>query len=1006
MYTGSFNVEQRTQEIGRDLFRRVRERHVPFSLNRWLDQRFMRVAMRDEAVKAQLFRLVDALPALRSSRQVNGHLREYLTTVSERLAPPARAAVVHWPDNGRLGSIVAGITEKTVRHIARGFIAASTLNDAERAILEMRRRGLAFTIDVLGEAVVSEAEAEQSARTYRQLVEELSDKVTDVNVSVKLSSLDSQFDPIDPAGTSRRVRDRLRPILRAARTRGAFINFDMEQRAYKDITLRIFREILDEDEFRHWHDVGIAIQAYLEESADDLDALARWIEKRGGPVWVRLVKGAYWDYETVVAARNNWPVPVFTEKAGTDANFERLTTFLLEHHELLRPAIGTHNIRSIAHALAAAERLGLWEGHSWPDPGRARKGAPTYEFQMLYGMAEPVQAALVEMGQRVRVYTPFGQLLPGMAYLVRRLLENTSNESFLRAGFLEHLSEEQLLMKPQDQLHGGPRSVVAATHRTRQSVSLHAFPNEPVADFSREEARAAMRQALESLDLGQTWPLVIGGRRVATANLIESINPSHSDRVVGRVPCAGAGHAREAVAAAKEAFPKWRDTPPAGRVALLQRVAAVMRQRRYELAAWEVVECGKPWREADSDVCEAIDYCEYYAAEMARLSQPRRRDVAGETNEYFYEPRGVAAIIAPWNFPLAILTGMTGAAVVTGNTAIMKPAEPSVVVAAKLMEAFEAAGAPPGVVNYLPGHGREIGPVLAQHPDVALIAFTGSREVGLWINRAAAETPEGQTHVKRVIAEMGGKNAIIVDDDADLDEAIQGVVASAFGYSGQKCSACSRVIALESVYDLFLKRLIEAARSLKVGPAEDPGCLIGPVINAEARDRIQSIIEEAQRACRVAFTGDQPRGGFYVAPHIFADVPPMAGIAQEEIFGPVLAVMKARDLDDALRIANGVPYALTGGFYSRSPANIERVRREFRVGNLYINRKITGAVVDRQPFGGFKMSGIGSKAGGPDYLQQFMVPRTVTENTMRHGFAPPLTVSSTARLARVAPRRG
>jgi RHH-type transcriptional regulator, proline utilization regulon repressor / proline dehydrogenase / delta 1-pyrroline-5-carboxylate dehydrogenase len=307
------------------------------------------------------------------------------------------------------------------------------------------------------------------------------------------------------------------------------------------------------------------------------------------------------------------------------------------------------------------------------------------------------------------------------------------------------------------------------------------------------------------------------------------------------------------------------------------------------------------------------------------------------------------------------------------------------------MEVFQEAGFPAGVVNYLPGAGEEIGPVLVNHRNASLIAFTGSRAVGLAINRQAAETPAGQDHVKRVIMEMGGKNAIIVDDDADLDEAVHSVVASAFGYAGQKCSACSRVIVLESIHDVFLHRLVEATRSLKVGPAEDPGCFVGPVIDDEARKRILESIEIGKREARLAYAagvGPLADEGYYVGPHIFADVPPGAAIAQEEIFGPVLAVMKARDLTHALELANGTPYALTGGLHSRSPAHIARVRREFRVGNLYINRKITGALVDRQPFGGFKLSGIGSKAGGPDYLLQFVVPRVITENTMRHGFAP------------------
>jgi RHH-type proline utilization regulon transcriptional repressor/proline dehydrogenase/delta 1-pyrroline-5-carboxylate dehydrogenase len=430
----------------------------------------------------------------------------------------------------------------------------------------------------------------------------------------------------------------------------------------------------------------------------------------------------------------------------------------------------------------------------------------------------------------------------------------------------------------------------------------------------------------------------------------------------------------------------------AERAGVLVRVAELMRRRRFELAAWMVLECAKPWREADADVAEAIDFCDFYAGEMLRLSaSPRRRDVPGEENYMIYEPRGVCAVIAPWNFPLAILTGMTAAAVVTGNTAVMKPAEQSPVVAYKLMELFEQAGCPSGVVNYLPGIGEEVGPALVKHPKVPLIVFTGSKAVGLAINRDAAETPPGQHFVKRVITEMGGKNAIIVDEDADLDESVVGVVASAFGLAGQKCSACSRAIVHTSIYDQFVPRLVEAARSLMVGPAEDPGTAVPAVIDDEAATRIRAMVERARSSCRLAHQTDvsalSQRGSF-VGPTVFVDVSPESELAQQEVFGPVLGVMRAGSLEEAIAIANDTPYALTGGIYSRSPAAIARVRQELRVGNLYINRRITGAIVDRQPFGGFLLSGIGSKAGGPDYLQQFLVPRTVTENTLRRGFAP------------------
>jgi RHH-type proline utilization regulon transcriptional repressor/proline dehydrogenase/delta 1-pyrroline-5-carboxylate dehydrogenase len=997
------DVEALTQDYGRAIFGRLaHDGPLPLA-PRWWDERLMEWSMGDEALKVNLFRFVDALPRLHTSTQINSHLREYFHEAGPTLPAWLRLGLRLLPQNGLLGRFVAGTAQWSTRRLARRFIAGTNVQEALRTIAAMRARTLAFTIDLLGEATITEEEAEACQAEYLRLIAGLSNEVNGwqavdlidrddrgpiprVNVSVKLSALYSQFDPIDPEGTSATVRARLRPILRAARQNRAFVNFDMEQYAFKDLTLRIFREILEEDEFRDWVDVGIAIQAYLRDCAADLETLARWAERRGAPVWVRLVKGAYWDYETIQAAQQDWPVPVFTRKWETDANYERLTRFIMGHHGLLRPALGSHNVRSLAHGLANANTLGL--------PPRS------YEFQMLYGMADPIKAALVSLGQRVRVYTPYGQLLPGMAYLVRRLLENTSNESFLRASFTEHVPEEQLLMNPlknegvRSQESGVRADGIANGRRTADS-----FKNEPVADFSREENRTAMAAALREVgnQLGRLYPLVIGGQTITTDSTIDSVNPSHCRQVVGRCGRATPEHARQAIAAALRAFPAWRDTEARTRADFLFRAAAVMRRRRFELAAWEVHECAKQWREADADVAEAIDFCDYYAREMLRLAHGQHRDVPGEENFYFYEPRGVTVVIAPWNFPLAILCGMTAAPLVTGNTVIMKPAEQSSVIGAKLMEVFQEVGLPPGVVNYLPGVGEEIGPALVNHRDVAMIAFTGSRGVGLLINREAADMAPGQDHVKRVLAEMGGKNAIIVDEDADLDEAVVGVVASAFGYQGQKCSACSRAVVLEPIRDVFLNRLVNAVQSLKIAPAEDPGCSVGPVIDPDARRRILDYIEKGKAESRLVHAGEVgplAEEGYYVGPHVFTDVAPAAVIAQEEIFGPVLAVLKARDLTHALEIANGTPYALTGGFYSRSPNNISKVKREFRVGNLYINRKITGALVDRQPFGGFKLSGIGSKAGGPDYLLQFVLPRTITENTVRRGFAPAANDSS------------
>ena len=422
---------------------------------------------------------------------------------------------------------------------------------------------------------------------------------------------------------------------------------------------------------------------------------------------------------------------------------------------------------------------------------------------------------------------------------------------------------------------------------------------------------------------------------------------------------------------------------------MLVRAAEAMRNRRDELSGAIIREAGKPWREADGDVCEAIDFCEYYARQSVGLFEPRRMgEFLGERDEMFYQPRGVAVVISPWNFPLAICCGMVGAALATGNPVIVKPAEQTPGIAKVLCEIFWRAGAPRDVLHFVPGEGETVGAALVRDPRVSIVAFTGSKAVGLDIMAAAGVTGDEQYHLKRVVCEMGGKNAIIVDDSADLDEAVVGVRDSAFGYAGQKCSACSRAIVLDEVYDRFVERLVEASRSLVVGDPLNPATDIGPVIDDEAAEKIRSYIEIGQREGAMAL--QTQADGRFIGPHIFTGITESDRLAHEEVFGPVLAVIRVKDFDEALRIANGTRYKLTGGCFSRTPTHLDRLRREFRVGNLYLNRKITGALVGRQPFGGFGLSGGGTKAGGDDYLLHFVDPRVVTENTLRRGFSPEL----------------
>jgi len=980
-------IEEQTLQTGKRVWGRLQRQQPSMFDRRWLDDRIMNWAMADESVKVQLFRFVDVLPMLRDHETLNRHLHEYFQDVKQYLPWAARMAL-HVTDGNRiLGRALAINARSNARRMAERFIAGSNADEIIQSVMKIRDAGFATTLDRLGEAVLSHQEAEAYQQSYLDLIEKLAPRLETLreasqidsnhlgpipraNVSLKLSALDGDFNPIDPTGTTKRVLKRLRPILQAAIEHDVFVNVDMEQYDYKDLTYQIFKTALMEPEFAGYPHVGIVCQAYLKEAEEDLQSLLEWTKQRGTPITVRLVKGAYWDYETVIAGLRNWPVPVFEQKAETDANFESLTEFLFENYDWLSPAIGSHNLRSVSHALAVAKELSV--------PKDA------FEIQMLYGMGQEEAQAFSEMGYRVRVYAPFGELIPGMAYLVRRLLENTSNDSFLRQSYQEERSIEELMMSPQ--------KMIDKTKSTPAPVLP--FTNEPLTDFGQTENQEAMQAALKSVreECGLEYPIVISGKAYETRQMLNSRCPFDREIIVGRVSSATPDLANEAIDAARRTFSTWSAIDADHRAEYVELIARGLQERRLELASWIIYESGKPWIDADADVAEAIDFCHYYAESMRQMDHSLEADLPGEENEYFYRPRGVAVIISPWNFPLAILTGMTVAAIVTGNTVVMKPAEQSPVIAAKLMEIIRATGIPDGVVNYVPGIGEEIGPDLVSSPDVDIVAFTGSREVGLEINQKAAESTPAHNSVKRVVAEMGGKNAIIIDDDADLDEAVHGVVESAFGYSGQKCSACSRVIVLQPIYEEFCSRLKAAVETLQLGPCDNPATKIGPVIDQDAQEKIEHYLEIGQEEAELLVGIEVPnklkKMGCYVGPHVFCNVSTSDRIAREEIFGPVLAVIQAKDFSEAIKFANDTDFALTGGVYSRSPVNLKRARTEFRVGNLYLNRPCTGALVFRQPFGGYRMSGIGTKAGGPDYLHEFLIPINITENTLRRGFAP------------------
>jgi RHH-type proline utilization regulon transcriptional repressor/proline dehydrogenase/delta 1-pyrroline-5-carboxylate dehydrogenase len=976
--TDDASLEAAIHRIGGEILERAyKHRTGVLSAAFWSDK-LMDWAMKDEAFKVQLFRFVDAFPRLMTPEQVHDHLVDYLGQPGVTLPPGLGVGL-------KAGGLLKGTMTKTITSrissMAEKFIAGTDAASAAPTLRKLRQRGIAFSVDLLGEGCVSAEEAEADREQYLKLVKALPDHVRDwpederldrdhvgpiprANVSIKITALMAQIDPIVTDRAVDALTETLTPILEAAREHDVLINFDMEQHELKELTLQLFMRCCEAIDFP----AGLAMQAYLRSGDDDARRIIQWARNAGRQVTVRLVKGAYWDYETINAEALGWPIPVWSRKSDTDACCERMTQRFIESMPRsvgeggVKLALGSHNARTIAAALAMIDR------HDLP--------RSALELQMLHGMADQLKLATADMGLRVREYVPVGAMIPGMAYLVRRLLENTSNESWLRAGFHDKGSPEELLASPHDH-HEDPDPGLERIARGPERHALapavegvgdgRPFLNEPPRDFARRTVREQFARAVES----------------ATAP------PAPDDATVES--------ARQTVALAHDALPAWRATPVRERAAIIARAGAIMRERRDELCGMLIRTVGKTWREADAEVCEAIDFCEYSARQAVGLFEGRRLGrYVGELDELVHEPRGVAVVLGPWNFPLSITCGMATAALATGNPTVIKPACRARGVGRIVHDILLEAGCPADAVHLAAGPGATIGRALVADDRTALIVYSGPRRTGLEIIEAAGRTAPGQLHVKKVLAAMGGKNATIVDASADLEEAVIGVRGAAFGFQGQKTSACSRAIVVESLYDTFVERLCASVRGMRLGDPADPGVSIGPVIDEGAANAINELIEIGKGEATLALALSMPdssellAGAHYVPPHVFTDVAPDARIANEEIFGPVLAITKVGTFEDAIDLANRTTFSLTGSIYSRKPSNIELGRASFRVGNLFINRPCTGALVGRQPFGGLGLSGTGTIAGGPDALLHYVQSRSISENTMRRGFAPEL----------------
>lgn len=968
--------ESRVRKLGHQLLEAPQGKSI-------LSQQGLRQKLFDQMLQNRQFRIAmlrftDVAPVLSDDTDFVTHLQAYFEDQGGLEGLLGESIGL----GKMLPGVVAPLVRSQIRAMAQSFIAGETIEDALPNLKLLHQDGICSTVDLLGEAVLTKSEAEGFTQSYHKALKRLSQEmagwptsqapefdrlgvIVRANVSVKLSALYEHVDPANHQHSVDVLVGRLSALLDTAMATGAYIHIDAEQYSLLPITMEVFQRVLLDTKYINHPHIGIVLQTYLKDADPRLRGLIKLAKDRGTPFSIRLVKGAYWDYEQAHAERNNWPCPVFDHKEETDLHYERLTDLLLANYPLVRPCIGGHNARSIAVAIATAEKYGLDKAD--------------VEFQMLYGMAEHFRDAVRDMGYRVRQYCPIGAFIPGMSYLVRRLLENTANQSFLAQSTHEQ-DPATLLVPPQ-------------APQFKKAKATPDFMNRAPLDWAIAENRQRADTALKKWLKSAPWriPAGVNGQNIMPKNgevkkhycpWATSLETTHF------VPCT-THDGDAAITAAGKGYRLWADWGAHRRAEILEKAAEIMEWQWESLFALQVYEAGKNWREADGDISEAIDFLHYYAQQIRHLdAQFQPQSVWSEDNKTIYEPRGVVAVIAPWNFPLAISCGMVSAALAAGNAVVYKPSEQTTAIGRVLYDALIEAGVPKDVLHFLPGEGSVIGAHMVAHPEVAGIAFTGSKDVGLRIYETAGKTLPHQLQTKKCVIEMGGKNAVIIDNDADLDEAVPAVVYAAFGFQGQKCSAASRVIVVGSHYEAFIARLQDMVNELRVGPADNPYFNINAVIDLPAYDKINKIILQGKKECKLVAQAQMPEGGFYIPPTVFADVPQDHSLTQEEIFGPVLCVYRAKTIDEAVKMALGVPFALTGALFSRNPKTIAVVKEKFRVGNLYINRGCTGAMVGRQPFGGGKMSGTGTKAGGPDYLLNFLEARVMTENTMRRGFAP------------------
>ena len=938
----------------------------------WWNQLILNFSAKNPSLQRQLFKYVDLYPTLKNDPAKRKFLAEYLQ--EKKICASSSLDLIN--KLPIMNDSLSIFTKLGIQAMSQNFIVSKEPEILQAKIDELKSKGLSYTLDILGELVVSDEEADHYYNSYLKIIKDN----PGTSISIKLSSLYAHLKAKSYNLNKKTLFPRLKEIFLTAKENNAHVTVDSEHYEYKDLFFDLVKEVLSLPELQDWDGAGIVIQAYLKESKNDLLGFIDYAKKRKSPFKIRLVKGAYWDYERAIALQNNWEIPVYENKAETDSNYEELIELLMKEHRFVKPAIASHNMRSAARTLELAEQNSI--------------DKKSFEFQFLYGMLDPIKEKLSNDGYQVNVYIPFGELIEGMAYLVRRLLENTANNSFVYQSLNSSENVEKLLEDPKVTLQEDSN---ALDQGKQINNPINNFSNAANQDFSKSESRREIETAIHKLENKinsnrlEAYS-IINSKNIRTNKIVDSVNPANKDQSIAKINFASEELVDTAMDHAKASYKFWKKTSPETRISILRSFAKKLESERNYYNSLLILEAAKPWEEADAELSEAVDFLNYYASLAEELYTGNRlRSFPGEDNQNIYQALGVAVVISPWNFPLAIMLGMAAAALVTGNTVIVKPSENTSYIAYEIINEFNKfiqshlgnKSESKAILQLLLGEGSTVGNALVKHEKTSLVSFTGSKYVGMNINKIAHEDINLK---KRVITEMGGKNAIIVDETADLDEVVPAVIKSAFYFGGQKCSACSRLIVVEELYEDLKERLVKAAESLIIDEAKKAETDLSALIDKKALEKVKRYINKAKLEGKVLLSElKTPNNGFYISPHIIADLPASSLLIKEEIFGPVLALIKVKNLDEAINTANDTNFGLTGAIFSRSPKNIETVKNDLEVGNLYVTQSCTGAIVSRQAFGGTKLSSIGYKAGGPNYLLQFLEEKTITENTMRHG---------------------